>query len=735
MLAGSTITAIKEAAQYRGQSDAVHGDRFNLEVREAAKECLDVVYSDSGDAASGAGATGGSAMSGQLQGGGMAGLGANSSSMGGYGPNAGSATSFGGGGYGAPMGGAPGSGTSPSHHSSSSSRMEGIGNPMFADPRLTVAQDTSGMGRVAEMASSVGGAMLGMIKDPLARGAAEGSGGMPRPGGGYGGPDARDPYAQPPGRANLAMQTGGQWTMASNRGPNAVGSAGNAVAPPPAQQQQSEYYKARNNTNPAFSWASGGDAAQQASGVGGSWGAAAVPAPQTYQAGAGAAQQQPAASPQNGVAATSSAMPPSSSSGGGDYEKNLISELCPPGGMKAEPPADKLEEFARAVPSLDPDLVCPALLDALEEGNPWIMRAKALCVIDAVLKVEKGLEAGTSAYSDFFHACSAEIEPLGSHARPSVRGPARRVLAELGIAVGATAGGGGAQQVAAPAAPQQPPPNLLDFDEPAPAAEAAAPAAAPSGGGSLFGGLTTKSEGAPPAASPQAAQQPQQVVHAPSGDLLGGMGDAPPVQSSARGGGAGGGGDLFGDVTVAEPVANGVAPTAEPGAAAPIAGSAFGFMNGSGGGVTPAPPQPAAPPPVEAPATPKQAFDPLLSLGMDGPSSAPAPPVMNSPVGAASPGAGAAQMAQMQMAYQQNMMMMQQQMAQMQMSYQRQGSSGGNQQHPGVMGGNYMRQVPGMPGGGAGGMSSFSFLDSDPNKRRDNKKFDFVQDAMKSEKK
>ncbi|EJK69195.1 hypothetical protein THAOC_09579, partial [Thalassiosira oceanica] len=221
---GSTITAIKEAAQYRGQSDAVHGDRFNLEVREAAKECLEVVYSDSGDAASGAGSAGGPAMSGQLQGGGMAGLGANSSSSAGYGPNAGSAT------------------------------MEGIGNPMFADPRLSSAQDTSGMGRVAEMASSVGGAMLGMIKDPLARSAAGGEAGMPRPGGGYGGPEAvRDPYAQPPGRANLAMQTGGQWTMASNRGPNAVGSAGNAVGPPPAQQQQqqqqqSEYYKARNNT-------------------------------------------------------------------------------------------------------------------------------------------------------------------------------------------------------------------------------------------------------------------------------------------------------------------------------------------------------------------------------------------------------------------------------------------------------------------------------------------------------
>lgn len=104
------------------------------------------------------------------------------------------------------------------------------------------------------------------------------------------------------------------------------------------------------------------------------------------------------------------------------------------------------------------------------------------------------------------------------------------------------------------------------------------------------------------------------------------------------------------------------------------------------------------------------------------------------------------QMQQMQMAYQQNMMMMQQQMQQMQMqqaNFQRQGSSGGGvmpgmpptmptqmmagaPKHP-IMGANYMRQVPGVSGDK---MSSFSFLGSDP-KKKDNKSFDFVKDAMK----
>ena len=180
----NAIAAIKESMAYRGTIDAVTGDQYNVEVREAAKECLEVVYSDAGDAgpqSNGGGGFGG----GQLQGGGMAGLGANSnansSSMGGYGSS--NAGGQGGGGYGAPMGGHPGSGVP-----SSSSRMEGIGNPNFADPRLQ-QQDGSKLGQLGEMASSVGGAMLEMIKDPLAKNVVQP--GHPGMGGGGYNPNAR----------------------------------------------------------------------------------------------------------------------------------------------------------------------------------------------------------------------------------------------------------------------------------------------------------------------------------------------------------------------------------------------------------------------------------------------------------------------------------------------------------------------------------------------------------------
>ena len=177
----AAIGAIKDAMAFRGTMDAVNGDKFNAEVRDAAKECLEVVYSDAGEMTQQMGGAGGG---GQLQGGGMAGLG--------------SGGGGGGGGYGAPMGGATGTGIGSSNNNmpapgGPAGSMQGIGNPMFADPRSAQSQGSSTVG---DKLGAIGGAMLGMIKDPLAKnvpmtvpGAA---GGMP----GYGGPNARpDPVS------------------------------------------------------------------------------------------------------------------------------------------------------------------------------------------------------------------------------------------------------------------------------------------------------------------------------------------------------------------------------------------------------------------------------------------------------------------------------------------------------------------------------------------------------------
>lgn len=567
-------------------------------------------------------------------------------------------------------------------------------------------------------------------------------------------------------------QTGGQWTMASNRGPNAVGSASNSVPEPPSNHQNSEYYKARNaQGGQAFSWAANPSPAPAPSaaappaaptGVGGTW-ASAPPPPQQYsQSVAAQSRQPPAGNVASAVAITGTT--PSSSNGfnnggavhrgvavgGGDYEKNLILELCPPGGMKAEPPQDKLEEFANAIPSLNPDLVCPALLDALEEGNPWIMRAKALCVIETVLKVEAsrggGEEGGVQAYTDFFYECSGEISPLANHARASVKGPAKRVLAMLGV--DGTSMMNGATTNGAVVAVEAPPTNLLDFsEEPAPVVQTttidnSSVAAMPSvGGDSLFSGLNTKA--ADTTQQQQAAEVPAPPIPvAPiqqEDDLLGGLGTemnvAPttnvPVVSGS------GSGDLFGNMNIksAEVKVETVQPSDSSQTAAVAAGipsppsaapaSSFGFMNTA---TTPSSPVP--PPKAQvSPASPSsKAFDPLLNMGNT------ATNTNNSMTNSPNPN----NMAQMQMAYQQNMMMMQQQMQQMQMAqqgnFQRQGSGGYGmppQMMPPsptkqqVMGGNYMRQVPTV-----GDNSGFSFLGSDPRKEK-NKSFDFVKETMK----
>ena len=346
--------------------------------------------------------------------------------------------------------------------------------------------------------------------------------------------------------------------MASNRGPNAIGSSTNAV-PPPAAQQNSEYYKAAQATGSAFQWAGAGGAAPGAStaasapsvgGVGGSWGAAPSAAPSQPQMSVAARSRAEA----HGTLPAAPVAPAGSATSNGDYEKNLIAELCPPGGMKAEPPQDKLAEFARAVPSLNPDCVCPALLDALEEGNPWIMRAKALCVIETVLKVMAEVQ-GSNAYADFFHACSAEIAPLANHARAAVKGPAKRVLTLLGVEGDANVepiGLVGTESVTEA-------PNLLDFSEPSdsPTAPHVAPPqpvqtalqpAVSNGGGSLFSGLNTKTEAPvhPPATSAS-------VPLAQEDDLLDGFSDvtapateAIPVAVSAPPPSN----DLFGDMSV-----------------------------------------------------------------------------------------------------------------------------------------------------------------------------------------
>ena len=123
----SAVGAIKEALQFRGPPDPARGDEFNERVRTAAKEALDAIYSDTpvDHGTSGISST-----------------------------------------YGAsPYGGGP---PMVSSAMGNTGRMQGIGNPMYADPRLEVQRGIAGM-TVGEVAAVAGETIVAMVKDPLAR--------------------------------------------------------------------------------------------------------------------------------------------------------------------------------------------------------------------------------------------------------------------------------------------------------------------------------------------------------------------------------------------------------------------------------------------------------------------------------------------------------------------------------------------------------------------------------------
>ena len=306
------IKEIKEHLHYRGPPDPLRGDEIYSRVRNEAQECLDALYREhekpeSVIPSAGAANSGSSYAMGSVS----------SSSMPQYG--------------------------------NSSGRMQGFGS--HPDPRLEVQESGLSLQKVTKLATEIGGAVVGMIKDPLAKNVApmqspsrigsynpsgaqnaayngpvggSGTGGLS--GGGisarYGNQNASSGgwgSAAPPGRSQLAASTGGQWTMASNRGPNAVR--------PPATM--------------------------------GSWGnAPAVPVSSSQVVATGVPTEPAVVNTESKVKSD------------GSYERYLIGELCPASGLYAAPDDSKIAQFKGLVGGLEVDLVCPPLLDLLE-NDMW----------------------------------------------------------------------------------------------------------------------------------------------------------------------------------------------------------------------------------------------------------------------------------------------------------------------------------------------------------------------------
>jgi len=681
----TAIATIKQCLNFRGPPDAVHGDQIYVKVRQQAKETLDAIYSDSPSSEQ-------SGSSGMV---GMSGFGSGS---------------FGGTGVGV-------NSTNLSHPASNlvSRKMEGIGNPMFKDPRRAEGEKDIGEMTVGEIVSAAKEGFAGIIKDPLARNATRGN---------IEANTNRHRISQwnstPPGASQLAHATGGEWTMASNRGANAFG--------------KDHHCDAYHNS---------GSSSGISSGVGGSW--ASVPA------------SVPSVVPQACVTMEARSLPPTGNvvkisgptgvaASDGNYERNLIHELCPPGGMRAEPPPDKLKSFEQAIPSLNPDLVCPALLDALEDGQPWIIRAKALCVMEtSILIAEENRknkrEGGNNAYADFFHACREEIQPLATHTRSAVRDPAKRVLKALGVEVEAhqkvsvRKGSQIAVQTVAP-------PNLLDFDDVTRKADSllhniSPPVELPSvppeigtsnsasssdlrsEGNSLFGGMNMKNDIDKTEVPVTPASE---LVKDTETDLLDATEDAKLDTTAGFLGSLSVKGKLDGEAGDGKENIAVETKSEEPTGST----SGFTFMNSTEKSEVSA----------NSPTANKDTFDPLLSpetRNLDQKNVMQQPMQINPQTAAA---------------YQQQILMMRMQMQQMQMANsstpfmmmqqaQKQGASGSLKKGSPMIKVITGKTTPVMGAtNGSGVATSFAFMEDPAKVKREasNKKFDFVQDAMKDAK-
>ena len=99
----------------------------------------------------------------------------------------------------------------------------------------------------------------------------------------------------------------------------------------------------------------------------------------------------------------------------GSYERKLIEELCPPQGMRAEPPKDKLARFVTACQTLDATVVGPIILAKLSDKN-WKVIMKALYVIQEVVKTP-----GTDSFKQYFKENTEEIQMLANYNQPLVK--------------------------------------------------------------------------------------------------------------------------------------------------------------------------------------------------------------------------------------------------------------------------------------------------------------------------
>ncbi|OQR89081.1 hypothetical protein THRCLA_09933 [Thraustotheca clavata] len=206
----------------------------------------------------------------------------------------------------------------------------------------------------------------------------------------------------------------------------------------------------------------------------------------------------------------------------GKYERNVIMALCPPGGMRAVPPKDKLDAFLKSAMTLDAEIVGP-ILDECLENEAWQVVSKALTVIDGLLNTN-----GCETFHEYFSDNCDALQAASNSEKSAVRDRAVKILHTLGHAASAPSESKRPSRAPAPRGSTASADLLGGFDEPKPAPQQQQQQSV-----SLFEGLQAPSSAAPnhaPASAPPAPVQSTTDMF--SGLSLGG-GEAKPMNPVA----------------------------------------------------------------------------------------------------------------------------------------------------------------------------------------------------------
>ena len=302
----------------------------------------------------------------------------------------------------------------------------------------------------------------------------------------------------------------------------------------------------------------------------------------------------------------------------GEYEKNIITSLCEPGGLRPVPAEDKLVELLNSASTLSEDILGNCLLDMLND-EAWQSRTKALIVVARLVKVPD-----CTTHARWWAQHADVVESLQSDPKAGVRTQAVKTLKAIDPSASWAAGAptegtaprrvssgrawtgtGAAEEAQTGGVVEQQGKrelNLLDMDDLAPAVSVSAPvpsstmpSTAPYGppsvssgmsplsqddGLDLFGPGMTLSTASTPSAMTSPPVQPQYTQPSPA---FGGVAMTPMAPHSAPTSVSAG---MYDTDSMFAGMSVGSAPSVAPAPAPVPAATAFDFLNT---GTTPPP--------------------------------------------------------------------------------------------------------------------------------------------------